>query len=400
MLEAEGITVAYSTLTHFCRRHGIGVVPKRRAGHYHFDPGEEMQHDTSPHTVQVGAGRRPLQCASLVLCYCRIIFAQAYARWSRFECKVFLTEALKFFRGSARRCMVDNSSVILAGGSGRDARMAPEMEAFADRFGFRFEAHAVGDANRSARVERPFHYIENNFYPGRTFADLSDLNRQLRAWCERVNGLPKRSLGGVRPIELLATESSALVSLPLHIPEVYTLHLRRADVDGYVSLHTNRYSVPTSSIGRRLEVRESWEQVRIFDGPRLVTVHPRREPGEHQRILRPEHEEPRRSKRTPPPPSPEEALLRKTAPELSPFIDALRRHYGGQAGRAVRQLHRMYLDYPPEALVGAVETAFSHGLINLRRVERMVLQRLAGEFFRLPVSEEPLPPSEEKEHHD
>jgi hypothetical protein len=30
-------------------------------------------------------------------------------------------------------------------------------------------AHQPGDKNRSGRVERPFHYIENNFYPGRTF---------------------------------------------------------------------------------------------------------------------------------------------------------------------------------------------------------------------------------------
>ena len=31
----------------------------------------------------------------------------------------------------------------------------PEMEAFADRLGFRFVAQERGDANRSARVERP-----------------------------------------------------------------------------------------------------------------------------------------------------------------------------------------------------------------------------------------------------
>ena len=43
----------------------------------------------------------------------------------------------------------------------------PEMAAFAERFGFTFAAHEKGDANRSARVERPFDYIENNFLAGR-----------------------------------------------------------------------------------------------------------------------------------------------------------------------------------------------------------------------------------------
>jgi hypothetical protein len=32
---------------------------------------------------------------------------------------------------------------------------APEMAAFAERFGFEFVAHEIGDANRSGRVERP-----------------------------------------------------------------------------------------------------------------------------------------------------------------------------------------------------------------------------------------------------
>jgi hypothetical protein len=42
----------------------------------------------------------------------------------------------------------------------------PEMAAFGERFGFQFAAHAIGNANRSARVERPFHFIEHNFLAG------------------------------------------------------------------------------------------------------------------------------------------------------------------------------------------------------------------------------------------
>jgi len=401
LLAADGITVPYSTLTHFCRRHAIGTRPKRPAGHYHFEPGDEMQHDTSPHTVQVGDRRRPLQCASLVLCYSRLIFAQLYPHWSRFQSKVFLTVALPHFGGSARRCMIDNSSVILAGGSGRNARIAPEMEAFATRFGFRFAAHELGDANRSARVERPFHYIEHNFYPGRRFENLSDLNQQLRAWCEQVNRRPKRALAGAAPVELFAAEAPALVALPLHIPEVYEPHLRRVDVDGYVNLHTNRYSVSAELIGRRLEVRETPDQIRIFDGPRLLTAHPRQEPGAHQRLLRPEHQEPRRSRRPSLPPTPEEILLRRVAPPLAPLIDGLRQHHGGQAARAVRQLHRLYLDYPLEVLTAAVESALAHRLLDLARIERMVLRRLAGEFFRLPLDHDPpSSPAGEEDPHD
>jgi hypothetical protein len=54
------------------------------------------------------------------------------------------------------------------------------MAAFGERFGFRFVAHAIRNANRSARVEQPFWFIENNFLAGRTFSSWEDLNRQAR----------------------------------------------------------------------------------------------------------------------------------------------------------------------------------------------------------------------------
>jgi hypothetical protein len=45
--------------------------------------------------------------------------------------------------------------VLVLRGSGREMIPVPEMEAFAERFAFRFVAHQTGDSNRSARMERP-----------------------------------------------------------------------------------------------------------------------------------------------------------------------------------------------------------------------------------------------------
>ena len=67
-LADEQVELPYSTLTRFCRQHGIGVKEKKPAGEYHFEPGQEQQHDTSPHRVKVGNAMRLLQCAAVVLC--------------------------------------------------------------------------------------------------------------------------------------------------------------------------------------------------------------------------------------------------------------------------------------------------------------------------------------------
>ena len=379
----HGVDVKYSTLTRFCRDAGIGVVPKQAAGRYEFGPGEEMQHDTSPHRVKVGERTLPLQCASLILCFSRRRYVQYYRRWNRFQARIFLTAGLKFLGGSGKRCMLDNSTVILIGGTGRDAVPAPEMKAFSDHFAFEFAAHEKGDANRSARVEGPFWHVENIFLPGRTFTDFADLNAQAVIWCEQCNAKFSRSLGAA-PDELGRLERHALVPLPVWIPDPVEVHPRRVDLEGYVTLHTNRYSVPEDRIGRQLEVHETADRVRVFEGLRLIAEHARREDGEGSRSTLPEHRGRRRRRDPPTPPSAAEVAMRAGSPALAALCDALHVQRRGHATAAIRSLHRMWLEYPGDALERAVGRALEFGLTNLERIERMTLQNVRGDFFRLP----------------
>jgi len=149
------------------RTMGIGQPEKIPAGRYDFEPGQEMQHDTSPHEIALDGRARRVHTASLVLCYSRMLFFQFYPRFTRFECKVFLAEAFAFLGGAAAVCMIDNTHLVVLAGTGREMVPVPEMEAFAERYGFTLRAHERGDANRSARVERPFSFIEGNFLAGR-----------------------------------------------------------------------------------------------------------------------------------------------------------------------------------------------------------------------------------------
>jgi transposase len=99
-LLAGGAALSYAALTAFCRKQGIGQAPVVPAGRYHFSPGEEMQHDTSPHEVQLAGKKRKVQTASGVLCYSRMLFFQCYPTFQRFDCKVFLSDALRYFCGA------------------------------------------------------------------------------------------------------------------------------------------------------------------------------------------------------------------------------------------------------------------------------------------------------------
>ena len=383
-LEAEGVTMAYSTLTRFCREQGLGQKPKRRSGQYHFAPGEEMQHDTSPHRVTVGGVKTLLQCASVVLCFSRMLFAQVYPTFNRFYCKVFLTEAIKtFFRGAAGRCMVDNTSVIIASGTGKNAIPAPEMKALGDRLGFDFEAHAVGDADRSARVERPFHFIEHNFYPGRTFADLDDLNRQLADWCARKSHRFMKNIQA-RPIELYQIERPHLKPLPIYIPEVSALHSRVVNLEGNIQLHSNRYSVPDELLSRTVTVRETIDRVRVYHKHKVVAEHKRAPEGKRAIIIDKAHRTSgRRPSKNTTPVLEEEKTLRAADVDLDRLVSLIRKSGRGRPLRHIKKLHRFFIDYPTDALVKAVKRALEYGLTDLNRIEKMTLRNIAGDYFRL-----------------
>lgn len=384
-LVASGAALSYPALTAFCRRQGIGQSPIVPAGQYHFEPGEEMQHDTSPHEVQVGGKKRKAQTASGVLCYSRLLFFQCSPTFQRFDCKVFLTDALRHAGGVPQRVMIDNTHVVVLRGTGREMVPVPEMAAFAERFGFRFVAHQIGDANRSARVERPFWFIENNFLAGRTFSSWEDLNQQARQWCDRVNSTYKKHIRAI-PRELFAVERLHLKPLPGWIPEVYRLHPRRVDVEGYVSVNTNRYSVPVAWIGRRVEVRETKNQVEIQLDARSIVTHARVAEPNQQRITLAQHRPPRGEGIKRSDPHPEELALIETAPEIAGYVAALKQRGRKVVALALRQLLRLLREYPREPFLAAVREAAQYGLYDLDRLERMVLRRIAHDYFLLDGS--------------
>jgi len=62
--------VPYSSLTRIVRRLDLREDKKEhRSGTYEFGPGQEMQHDTSPHSVLLSGNKVKAQCAGLVLAY-------------------------------------------------------------------------------------------------------------------------------------------------------------------------------------------------------------------------------------------------------------------------------------------------------------------------------------------
>lgn len=371
----------YSTLTRIVRDLELREDRKKRSGAYAFGPGQEMQHDTSPHEVVIEGRKVKAQCAGLVLAYSRKLFIQYFPAFTRFEARVFLTSAFRYMDGTCSRCTIDNTSVIVACGSGPDAEIAAEMVRFGEIYGVRFVPHRVGDANRSARIERNFDYVESNFLAGRTFTDWHDLNEQARRWCDEVaNKKEKRSLG-MSPEAAYVMEKPYLTPLPPYMPPVYQTFYRTVDVEAFVHVDTNRYSVPERLTGKEVEVHKLMDRIEVFFKNERVADHPRLLDRRETTVTASGHHEPLHRMRTYEGPCAEEKALTGQHEWLDRFVGEIKKRSAGRGVRSLRRLLELKRTYPPEAFEKAIVEALHYGLFDLARLEQMILSQVAGDFF-------------------
>jgi hypothetical protein len=175
--------------------------------------------------------------------------------------------------------------------------------------------------------------------------------------------------------------------LPIFVPDVYVLHHRIVDVEGYVRVDAHRYSVPYALIGRRLEVRETKDRIEIYEGPRLVAGHPKAITRTPTRVALPEHRPRRGAGPYVQKPSPEEQELQHAASPLPAYAATLQQRSAGRGTLTLRRLLALYRDYPRDAFLQAVTVAFQYGLYDLDRLERLTLRLIAKEYFVLSEDE-------------
>jgi hypothetical protein len=261
------------------------------------------------------------------------------------------------------------------------AEIAPDMEVFGKIFGMDFVPHHIKDPDRKAKVERNFSFAEGNFLAGRTFSDWHDLNRQARKWCEDIaNHKPKRSLG-MSPDEAYLMEKAYLTPLPVYVPPVYQAAARIVDVESYVSLDANKYSVPERLIGKEVEVQKHWELVVVYFGREKVAEHKRLIGQKNKRVTDPRHLQRIVRRLAHRGPSKEEKQLKGIHEDLDLYIAELKRRSKGRGIRQFRRLIEMKRSYPPESFLPVISRALRYGLYDLNRLEQMILFHLAGDFF-------------------
>jgi transposase len=388
LTEEEDLSVAYSTLTQILREQGLGKKTSNRCHRQPDKVGAEMQHDTSPYQVRFGESSVRVQGSLLYFRYSKIRYLKFYRFFNRFRMKCFLHEALFHWGYAAEVCIIDNTNLARLRGTGKNAVIVPEMEQFARQYGFTFVCHEKGHANRKAGNERGFYTVETNFFPGRSFESLEDMNRQAFEWATLRSA--NRPSGKTRliPSVTFEYEKAYLKKLPPYVEPPYCMHERGTDQYGYAALDGNFYWIPGT---KRHDVKmlEYSDHLNIYHNRKLLGRYLLPADGIKNEVIfpedgpRPSHKPTQRKKPT----AREENILRSLDKTLDAYLNFAVPKSGKSKHRFIRELFGLYRKVAPTVFIQAVERAFKYRITDIATIENIVILKLRNGDFNVPPPE-------------
>ena len=371
LTEDEGVQVGYPTLTRMLREMGISRPPNTRCDRVPDQPGEEMQHDTSPYQVKLSGKRTKVVASLIYLRYSKRRYLRFYRHFNRFSMKCFFHEALMHWEHSAKVCIIDNTNLARLRGTGKNAVMVPEMNAFAERYGFQFTCHAIKHSDRKAGVERSFWIVETNFFPGRKFESLEDLNRQALQWSTvRLDERPAKRTGLI-PAKVFEHERKFLTRLPSHLPAPYRSLERDTDQYGFIGYGGNDYWVPGTK-RETMKVFVYADKLKIYQHRTCVAEYPLAPDGVKNAHFSPEGQpKPRYRPKKKRSSGQEEKRLRAMGPEMAAYLDYALKVPGIQRHRFLHQLLAFSRQVTSAVLLEMAQRALKYRINRLETLKRI-----------------------------
>jgi transposase len=155
----------------------------------------------------------------VVLGYSRMLWLQFYPRQTMAVVMRGLEEAFATFGGVPAELLFDQmKAVIIEDRRERGGKLLENIEfvRFAAHWDFRIRACRPYRARTKGKVERPIHYVRNNFFYGRQFLNDEDLNQQALSWlAHKANQRVHRTTGEIPQVRFDRDERAVLRALAL-----------------------------------------------------------------------------------------------------------------------------------------------------------------------------------------
>ena len=240
-------------------------------------PGEQAQVDWGHFGyIQIDKAKRPLVAFVMVLSWSRKIFLRFYLNMQMENFLRGHVAAFESWQGLPKVLLYDNLKSAVLERQGDAIRFNPTLLALSAHYHFEPRPVAVYRGNEKGRVERAIRYIRDNFFAGRQWQTLDELNAQADEWCQGVSC--KRTCPEDESLsvgEAFLQEQPRLLALPDNPFNTCERKTVRAQKTPYVRFDLNDYSIPHQHVQKMLSIYADLHTVKVLDGPTCIAEHPR-----------------------------------------------------------------------------------------------------------------------------
>jgi hypothetical protein len=266
------------------------------------------------------------------------------------------------------------------------------MIAFAESFGFKWLAHEKGHSNRKAGEERSFWTVETNFFPGRKYSSLEDLNAQALIWSTQTLAARPHSKTKLIPLELFEQEKPFLKKIPPFVQAPYLQHDRITDQYGYIQFEANYYWVPGTS-QEDVIVLQFADKIRIYQRRHLLIEYPLPPFGTKNKKIKPPGipDSPYQPRHRSAALKEEETKLKSLSPIVSSFIEFVAAQPGGIQAKMtlIRKMESLHKSISFPFFIKTIERAFQYRVTDASTLERIATQLMKQEAYQVPLFDIP-----------
>ena len=273
-LQRMGYTGGRTTIKDYIRTHKDLIPAPRhivapqgnRGRRYHTGPGEAYQMDWGfVKVIDYDDRLDKVACFAMICHHCGTRYIEFFPNAKQENLFIGMIHAF-LFMGIPRYVLTDNmkSVVIKRDFEGRPI-WQPDYEAFMNTVGYQTKLCKPYHPFTKGKVERLIRFVKTNFLAGRSFHNLTDLNKAALEWCQDQNSKYHKEIDDI-PDMLHASRCGSVVHQIEESEAIlkYLCPKRNISFDGFIEYEGRKFGVPYSYKQHTVRVRRKGEDLLIY----------------------------------------------------------------------------------------------------------------------------------------
>lgn len=240
---------------------------------FETEPGRQAQVDYGEFQVEEGGQKkRTYYLFAMILGYSRRLYAELSERCDLVGFLEAHIRAFEFFGGVPAEVLYDRMKNVYLGRLAGKERFNEALLSLAAHYGFKPLVAPPYAPWVKGKVERPFHFVRENFWRGYGFTSLEragvDLSHWLKEKEERVHGTTHEVVR-IR----FERERPHLLALPPTAPDTSLKAYRTVRKDCTVVYEGNRFVVPHTLVGKQILLKVKGSELRVVVDDKVVVLY-------------------------------------------------------------------------------------------------------------------------------